>query len=172
MAKLNGVEIKSLKTFRGHEGEPLAQGSVYIDGKKVGYWSQDSHGGPDEYWSDISTNIEDIITERAKRFKEGTPETYKYYGIMDDPGVFMGQLLRLIDDEKAWKALDKEGYPNVLFEINGWKCKVTGYKDLDHAKSVLESKKDPETISYICTSKQDFIIECDKNHPATERILA
>lgn len=39
-------EIKGLKSFKGHEGEPCAQGSLYRDGKKVCSWSDDDWGGP------------------------------------------------------------------------------------------------------------------------------
>lgn len=45
MASINGIEIKNLKTFRGHEGEPLYQGTIYKNGAKLGFWSQDAHGG-------------------------------------------------------------------------------------------------------------------------------
>ena len=31
MASINGVSLKAVKTFRGHEGEPLAQANIYID---------------------------------------------------------------------------------------------------------------------------------------------
>lgn len=39
-------EIKNLKKFKGHEGEPCAQGTLSRDGKRVAEWSDDSHGGP------------------------------------------------------------------------------------------------------------------------------
>ena len=45
MASINGVSIKAFKKFRGHEGEELYQGNVYYNGKKLGFWSQDAHGG-------------------------------------------------------------------------------------------------------------------------------
>ncbi|WP_250518572.1 hypothetical protein [Caballeronia sp. ATUFL_M1_KS5A] len=38
--------IKGMKQFRGHEGEPLQQGWLYLDGKKLAQWSDDTHGGP------------------------------------------------------------------------------------------------------------------------------
>ena len=45
MASINGVSIKAFKKFRGHEGEEPYQGNVYYNGKKLGFWSQDAHGG-------------------------------------------------------------------------------------------------------------------------------
>lgn len=39
-------EIKGIKNFKGHEGEPCSQGSMYLGAKKVCEWSDDSWGGP------------------------------------------------------------------------------------------------------------------------------
>lgn len=38
--------IGTIKSFRGHEGEPCLQGTLLKDGKKVAEWSDDSWGGP------------------------------------------------------------------------------------------------------------------------------
>ena len=37
--------IKSFKKLKGHDGEPLAQGTLHLDNVKVAEWSDDSHGG-------------------------------------------------------------------------------------------------------------------------------
>lgn len=34
MAKINNFELKNVRTFYGHEGEPLEQGDVYYKGKR------------------------------------------------------------------------------------------------------------------------------------------
>jgi hypothetical protein len=39
-------EIKGIKNFKGHEGEPCSQGSLYHGAKKVAEWSDSSTGGP------------------------------------------------------------------------------------------------------------------------------
>lgn len=49
MAKIAGIEVKNLKYYSGHEGEYCAQGNIYFNGKKQGFWSQDSWGGPDRF---------------------------------------------------------------------------------------------------------------------------
>ena len=49
MASINGITVKAIKEFRGHDGEPLAQGNLYLNNKKIGFWSQDSWGGPDHF---------------------------------------------------------------------------------------------------------------------------
>ena len=61
MASLNGVTIRNLKGFNGHEGEPLFQGSVYLNGQKLGFWSQDAHGGSDNYDFNTKALVEQNI---------------------------------------------------------------------------------------------------------------
>ena len=39
-------EIKNFKKFKGHEGEPCAQGTLHCAGKKIADWSDDANGGP------------------------------------------------------------------------------------------------------------------------------
>lgn len=43
------IELKGLKGFKGHDGEPLYQSNIYRYGKKIGEWSDDSWGGPMNY---------------------------------------------------------------------------------------------------------------------------
>lgn len=45
MSANQGYELKKIKMFKGHGGEPCAQGDLYKDGKKVAEWSDDSWGG-------------------------------------------------------------------------------------------------------------------------------
>ena len=68
MASINGVQVKALKTFRGHDGDGYLQGNIYIDGKKAGFWSQDAWCGPDNY--DFNT---DVLEERAKEYYKANP---------------------------------------------------------------------------------------------------
>lgn len=51
MAKLNGIEIKNMKSFVEREGL-ACQGNVYADGKLLGFWSMDGNGGPDRFGFD------------------------------------------------------------------------------------------------------------------------
>jgi hypothetical protein len=39
-------EIKGFTKFKGHEGEPCAQGNLYLGKLKIATWSDDSNGGP------------------------------------------------------------------------------------------------------------------------------
>lgn len=115
MASINGVAIKGYKTFKGHEWEDLAQGSIYLNGKRLGAWSQDSWGGPDTFSFDA-----DILKEACKNFKAGFPKDYKYIDVCDEVDVFLGELVRLIDTEKHMNKFFKKGYKVAIVVSNGW----------------------------------------------------
>ena len=68
VASINGVSLKKLSYFVGHEGGCF-QGDVYLDGKKLGFWSQDSWGGPDNFEFEQSP-----IIERAKEYYAAHPK--------------------------------------------------------------------------------------------------
>ena len=44
MAKIYGLELKGIKTMIGRNGE-VFQGNIYLEGKKIGVYSQDLNGG-------------------------------------------------------------------------------------------------------------------------------
>ena len=58
MANINGIEIKAIKTFLGTEGY-ARQGNVYLDKKKIGFFSEDGNGGCD--WIDFECDKEIFI---------------------------------------------------------------------------------------------------------------
>ena len=111
MASLNGVTIRNFKGFRGHEGEPLWQGSVYHNGRKLGFWSQDAHGGSDNY--DFNSKLLDYPTLAWKSGLKGT----KYYEYLDSDS-FLGVVCALMELEKEYKKAEKKGYPVACVGIN------------------------------------------------------
>lgn len=50
--------IKGYKAFKGHEGEPCAQGTLALNNKRVADWSDDAHGGEFRY---------DFVSEKEAR---------------------------------------------------------------------------------------------------------
>lgn len=175
MAKINGVEIKAIKTFIDHEGAEVAQANVYINGKKVGFWSQDSWGGPDNYYG-----IEDIIIEKAKLFKEGCPSNAKYYDFQNDPDIFMNHLLQLAEDEKLFKKYIKDGFSTLLIVTDGYHCSMARFKG-KLTKSEIETRS-PKTIESmkenmyknvvpkvkVFNSIKDFTVIVDREHSIPE----
>ena len=55
MASIFGFEIKGLKTFRGRDGEG-SQGSIYYNGKKVGWYNNSADGGASDIDFAIKSN--------------------------------------------------------------------------------------------------------------------
>lgn len=55
-------ELKSLKGFRGHEGEPLYRSDITFSGKKVGNWEDDSWGGPMNYRFNSTADEANFVT--------------------------------------------------------------------------------------------------------------
>ena len=168
MAKLNGVEMKTFKNFRGHEGEPLAQATIYIDGKKAGFWSQDSWGGGDQY---EDRAMEATIGERAKAFQKGCPKDYMFYDVMDSADCFMGTLLHLCDCEKAYKTFAKKGYPYMVAVDNGEQAYYTAFKipvtaEKVKADGVLKDQiyKNGNPNIYFINSLGEFDIKVDEEH--------
>lgn len=179
MASINGIEIKNLKTFRDHEGAQIAQGDIWCDGKKVGFWSQDSWGGPD-----LFDGCEEIVTERAKLFAEGYPKEAEYANLQDDPSIFLDHLVALKSDEKYYNRFFKKGYKTLVCVTDGCHCCMQAFakklttEDLkskalkpfidDMSK---EMYKDVEPTVYMYTSKDDFKIVCDRNHPVPKQFI-
>lgn len=111
MASLNGVEIKNLKKFSGHEGEPLNQGTVYYNGRKLGYWSEDGHGGPNHY--DFDTKQLDRAFFSYKSMFRGT-KSYDYTEI----DSFMADVVGIMLLEKEYKKNLKKGDSVFAFSMS------------------------------------------------------
>lgn len=123
MASINGVTIKSLKFFSGHEGEPLSQGTIYLNNKKLGFWSQDSHGG-------ICDNFDfddGLLVNPTLMWKHELKDYayYQYLGIEHLLYVLVG----LLDLEKNIKSQLKKGHKYILYSFSltdgCWQCKST-----------------------------------------------
>ena len=107
MARINDVEIKNLKSFMGSEGW-CSQGNVYLNRKKLGFWSQDGRGGSDVFEFD-----ESLLSEAAENFKAGFPDTYAYKEFCDAE-TLMYKLAELKEIETACKKDFRNGYNAVI----------------------------------------------------------
>ena len=65
---MNRIILKNVKTFKGHEGEPCRQGNLYMDSKKIGWFSEDSWGGPMQFHISDSKNEQEFYN-RTKHYK-------------------------------------------------------------------------------------------------------
>lgn len=169
MAKIKGIELRNIRDFRGHEGEPLTQGDVYYKNKKVGFYSQDSWGGPDifnldyDLDKDLVKEINDIVNNYDggvlfKKFDDLYNQHYNVNFNYEQKGyeyLFM-DLLQLMEHEETYKEYSKKfGTDNIAII----------YKDLFN-KAVYGNKNDirvdvkfPGTTIFEYKSMKDFIKE-------------
>ena len=107
MASIKGIELKNVKTFRGVEYPVNYQGNIYYNNKKLGFWSQDSWGGPDSY--DFNT---DELDQVAK----------DYYGPDSIYGLdcLIDEVLTLKNYEKSYKKAVKEGFITLAVVTDGY----------------------------------------------------
>lgn len=107
MASIKGIEIKNIKTFRGVEYPVNYQGNIYYNGKKLGFWSQDSWSGPDSY--EFNTSKLDQIAK-------------DYYGpdSIYDLDCLIDEVLTLKNYEKSYKKAVKEGFLTLAVVTDGY----------------------------------------------------
>jgi len=124
MASINGITVKAIKEFRGHEGEPLYQGNVYLGNKKIGWWSQDSWGGPDAYYLDepyrvrkLEEKVKMLNRDKEKTYSRGDGSTYTIDYSLD---IMFGDLMVMHEDEKMFKSAIKNGYAGLLLVTDGY----------------------------------------------------
>lgn len=137
MAKMSGVELKNVKYAVGMEGG-FFQGNVYLDGKKIGFYSEDGNGGSGWFTGD-SEGAEEKLLDRIREHYRKHPEvdglqicmtkmTASEYAEKKNAGtlpmtdfskekdtsyildVFMGALFELLEKEKSYKKGVKKGY--------------------------------------------------------------
>lgn len=120
MASINGITVKGLKKFRGHEGEPCYQGTVYVDGMKMGWWSQDSHGGPDIMDFDQSYLNKEV---EAYRNSDRVEDEYREYTELDS---LLCDLIEVMEIEKAYKGFVKKGRPTMVEATDGYHASCYG----------------------------------------------
>ncbi|NCQ52203.1 hypothetical protein GW796_10020 [archaeon] len=89
--------IKGIKNFKGHDGEPCAQGNLYCDKKKVAFWSDDAHGGPisvrfisnDEESKFVIFAKEYLKTQKDYNNKPFDISKINSYGLIEECVTFM-----------------------------------------------------------------------------------
>lgn len=178
MAQINGVTVKALKTFYGHEGEPLFQGNLYLENKKIGFWSQDARGAIvddvilERDYSEMALRKQIIALNEDKTIK-GKSMSGVDYTINYDLEKLMTDLLTLMNDEKSFKKAVKDGYAMTLvvsdyYHVSTWKLSnfyssLTNdeiIKKLDKEITQAKSKmfKDEEIKIKIYRSLDDFVV--------------
>jgi len=163
MASIYGVEIKNLKEFKDHEGIPAYQGTIYIDGKKQGFWSQSFDGAI----VDTYEFNEKELTKRAEAYMEEKGENHVLC-----TEIFLSDLVSLMEDEKPYKKALKNGFNSYIQADDGFH--YWGYMSVDaNEKDIVSSPyhkdfmekcqkecfKNAELTLKIYTDKSQFVIK-------------
>jgi len=123
MASINGISIKKLNSFKGHEGETLYQGDLYLGNKKIGSWSQDAWSGPDQIHLDNKYNLEMLNEQIAKLNPDKSLHGAgggQFYRIEYDLELLAADYINLHHDEENFRnALDK-GYSSIVVVSDGY----------------------------------------------------
>lgn len=123
MASINGITIKNLKNFVSQEGDICYQGNVYIENKKVGFWSQDDWGGADRF-EFVSPFSENLLQERVKDLNpdkgiHGIDWNNEPFILHYSLERLMYDLKNLMKEEKAFKMSVKDGYGGIMILTDG-----------------------------------------------------
>lgn len=104
MASIKNFQLKAVKTFRGHEGEPLRQANLYFNNKKAGFLSEDSYGGYPII--QIEAVYQQAWMDSIQSYHTSHPENNM---LGAEQGLFYA-LFELDEDEKRFKKAVKKGY--------------------------------------------------------------
>ena len=146
MASINGVEVKNVKEIKNNSFEwgSILTGVIYLNGKKLGEWAQDAHGG-------VCDNF-DVGVEKAlmpavlgvKSTKTGI-EADIY-----DASCLVADVIMLKDREKRYKGYLNKGYPVVLVGSE----KATGlevYQAFKEGAYITEKRKEEFVSEFLKT---------------------
>lgn len=171
MATINGITIKSFKTFSGIEYPSIREANVWKDGKKIGTYREDEWGGP----SHMTSGLSDIIRPSAIQYQSGCPDG-RYKELQSDPDIFIGHLLTLAEYEKEYKRNCKNGRNYTLFIGNDWKWLCYGcsrpipHNTTEELPDIIKKaiKKEFPNNDYVIwegSNESDFILTVDETHP-------
>ncbi|MDD3414190.1 MAG: hypothetical protein PHY47_09335 [Lachnospiraceae bacterium] len=137
MANINGIEIKAIKTFLGTEGY-ARQGNVYLDKKKMGFFSEDGNGGCDWIEFECDKEVKELFFRRVRAHYKKYPalDYMKIYDMTIEEYVkqenklpvttfeqesndiimeyFMEKLLNLREFEQDYRNAVKKGYSELI----------------------------------------------------------
>ena len=106
MATIKGLTLKSIKNFKGHEGEPCIQGDIYLNGTKVGYYSDDFNMGPPNIDLDNHQTEKEVLEICKEYFAQYPTERWCYGTEYADKKIeideIFSSLIKLIDYEKEY----------------------------------------------------------------------
>lgn len=171
MASINGLSVKGMKKFTGHEGEPCFQGNLYLGNKKLGFWSQSDWGGMDNYRLDGKFS-EKLLHEAVKR---ANPEKAAKFGDSEngfvveyDLDLLLNDFIVLANDEKEFKKAVKAGYGGIVVATDGYH--VSTWSIPKSYAAMADKELLMIMRSYIEKAKKSFFKEMDGHNKHVVKI--
>lgn len=155
MASINGVTIRGLKKFYGHDGETLYQGNVYYNGKKLGFWSQDAYSGSDSFHFDTS-----VIQKAVDDYRDYSGKAEGFRKTLFSTEIFMCDVLWLIREEKQYKKYAKSWYSVMISVKSQHRCVFYAYS----CNEKTEKKKEEAIRAY----RKEAVRKFKKEAPVRE----
>jgi len=155
MASLYGLTLKNITRYKGHEGEPLQQGNIYYEGKKIGFYSDGDWGRPSTIDFD-NPEAEKAALAACKKYYTDYPQDRWSKDYEPDLEEFFPKVFQFIDWEKYYKKMLKKGYLVLgLYQKGIHEVRTAGRLE-DAVREALK-KADAENPK-IFTGLEDFIL--------------
>ena len=133
MASINGISLKRLENFPGHDGITCSRADIYFRNKKIGRWSQSAWGGPDHFDLNYGLSEHELNQEISKMNPDKTQILYREDGsenvLKYNLEQLMGDLLLLHEDQMTFEKASKIGYSGILIVSDYYHNAVFGLKD-------------------------------------------
>lgn len=125
MASINGISVKSLKQFVGYDGETLFQGNLYIQNKKIAFWSQDPRSCAGDIIRCEPAYSATKLIERVKQLNENKFIYERMYAgdeyeLEYDFEILMCGLIKLTLHEKEYKKCLKRNCDVMIVLSDGY----------------------------------------------------
>lgn len=170
MSNKSVFSASKVKSFRGHEGELLVQGTLCRDGKVVGDWSEHPRGGGMEF-NFIVPGAKDAFAEWAKTYlldKDCLGEPYKidemsnwelldaaFTEIAAEEGLILEAKRYTKNGVLAFELRDKyvKGQPMQPTELIAYKTLLFCDANIERAKEELKDKLAKPTVTLTCLNE-------------------
>ena len=143
MANIKGFTLKGVNYWEGRNATG-AQGTLYYQGKKVGWYNDEGRGAEIDFYFDGEKRreYEDLLARAVREYYADRCPYPEFPELTGNQDTFMCELTDLIESEKEYKKMARQGYPIVVFYKNekGEYC-VLGVKNeaaLDKYLAVLK----------------------------------
>ncbi len=136
-----GYWVKEIKNFKGHEGEPLFQCTVYKDNKKIGFFSEDTWSGSADLDCPVKENRA-ALCDFAKEYEGEKAWCESYH-------TFIASIVEEIDRQKSYKRkcrtktlfttadCEENQYRELNIKYAGNEAKVKAYLDEKYPEGYL-----------------------------------